>query len=324
MTIADRKNYSIGKIEELKSKLTVAEKLVSERACVYMTGSFGRHEANEHSDVDLFIVSLSDNNGSKLSRLDDICIKADLICAIRAMKLPEFDSDGRYLVSHSNNKFIENLGKSNDDQENTLTGRLLLFLESKPLLENNVYHIIINDIVAKYWRDYSDHSNSFKPAYLANDILRLWRTFCVNYEASTERTPEENKIKGKIRNYKLKHTRILTCYSTLMYLLSIYIEHSTVSPKDVVSMVQLTPIERLENISKRNVNNSGKEIKEIIEKYERFLDTTSDGSAFLKECFNDKTRYTELIGNTYDFGDSVYRAFAKLGNDSSFYRLMVV
>jgi hypothetical protein len=58
--------------------------------------------------------------------------------------------------------------------------------------------------------------SSVVPAFLANDILRIWRTFCVNYEARTETEPAEKKAKRKLKNYKLEHSRLLTCYSALL------------------------------------------------------------------------------------------------------------
>jgi hypothetical protein len=76
--------------------------------------------------------------------------------------------------------------------------------------------------------------------------LRFWRTLCVNYEARTRREPEQEKIDGKIKNYKLKHSRMLTCYSAILYLLSEYAEYGAVSPDSAVAMARLTPTSRLE------------------------------------------------------------------------------
>jgi len=39
--------------------------------------------------------------GSLLKRLDEICIKADLIEATRELKIPEFSDVGRYLTHFS-------------------------------------------------------------------------------------------------------------------------------------------------------------------------------------------------------------------------------
>lgn len=62
----------------------------------------------------------------------------------------------------------------------------------------------------------------------ANDILRPWRTFCVNYEARTSTDPPRQMAKRRLKNYKLKHSRLLTCYSGLLYLLAMYSSKETV------------------------------------------------------------------------------------------------
>jgi hypothetical protein len=55
-------------------------------------------------------------------------------------------------------------------------------------------------------------------------------SLCVTYEAGTKREPDEKKAKGKIKNYKLKHSRLLTCYSGLLYLLAVHNHRNTVFP----------------------------------------------------------------------------------------------
>src|SRR5262245_52132623 len=102
------------------------------------------------------------------------------------------------------------------------------------------------EVIQSYWRDFSRHKKDFMPAFLANDILRLWRTFCVNYEANTASESPEKRAKRRLKNYKLKHNRLLTCYSALLYLLAIYTRKGTVTPLDARKMIRLTPTERLE------------------------------------------------------------------------------
>ena len=109
-----------------------------------------------------------------------------------------------------------------------------------------MYDEIVLNVIESYWRDYQDHQAAFMPAFLANDILRIWRTFCVNYEARTEREPEDKKASGKLKNYKLKHSRLLTCYSALLYLLAVHKTEKSVAPSDALAMTKLTPTERLE------------------------------------------------------------------------------
>ena len=236
--LTNRRSQTEERISALRGKLAGAEKIAAEKACVYATGSFGRREASIHSDLDLFIVSKMGNERgtdgkphSLLKRLDDIRIKADLIEVTQELKIPEFSGDGKYLVHYSVQQLTETLGKPEDDALNTFTARLLLLLESHPLLEASVYKDVIEEVVAPYWKDFADHKGDFVPAFLTNDILRLWRTFCVNYEANTSSEPTEENAKRKSKNYKLKHSRLLTCYSALLYLLAIFRRQNTVKSR---------------------------------------------------------------------------------------------
>lgn len=192
--LADRRAGTANRIAALIAGLESVEELAKGKACVYATGSFGRGEASSHSDLDLFIVGKNradEQKGSLLRPLDEICLKAELIGVTRRLGFPDFTDDGRYLTHYSVADFTKTLGTPEDDVTNTFTARLLLLLESRPLAETAVYDEVLRDVIAAYWRDYADHSRDFMPAFLANDILRLWRTFCVNYEARTTRVPDE-------------------------------------------------------------------------------------------------------------------------------------
>jgi hypothetical protein len=82
------------------------------------------------------------------------------------MNFPEFSGDGRYLDHHTVTDFTKTLGTAEDDVANTFTARLLLLLESHPLLETIVYQEIVEEVIAAYWGDYEDHRNTFMPAFL--------------------------------------------------------------------------------------------------------------------------------------------------------------
>ena len=135
MGLSDRRCQTKARLKELRNDLREAEALAAGKGCVYAIGSFGRGEASVHSDLDLFILGKSDAAGeSLLKRLDEICIKADLIEITRKLGIPEFSGDGHYLVHYSVREFTKTLGTPHDDVTNTFTARLLLLLESCPLL----------------------------------------------------------------------------------------------------------------------------------------------------------------------------------------------
>ncbi len=323
--IADRRSKTDERIAELRGKLGAAEALAKGKACVFATGSFGRREAGPYSDLDLFILGKRDGEGSLLKRLDEICIKADLIEVTRALNIPDFSGDGRYLTHFSVHEFTKTLGTPEDDVTNTFTARLLLVLESCPLLESTVYEEVTKEIIEAYWRDYDDHKSDFMPAFLGNDILRLWRTFCVNYEARTERVPEDEKAKGKLKNYKLKHSRLLTCYSALLYLLAVYGKQQTVSPQDAMAMTKLTPTERLEWLSRQpELAHAHSTINTLLSQYEQFLETTKAEETELVARFKDKQTSQSYMSAAYEFGDQVFRALNSIGGGNRFHRLLIV
>ena len=324
--LADRRAQTASRIQQLRSRLAAAAKLAADKACVYMTGSFGRCEASSYSDLDLFILGKSNGgNKSLLSRLDGICIMADLIRTNRELKIPEFSGDGRYLVHYSAYDLVTTLGEPEDDVTNTFTARLLLLLESRALLEENVHREAVTAVIKAYWRDFEDHEADFMPAFLANDILRLWRAFCVNYEARTERMPALEKAKGKVGNYKLKHSRLLTCYSAILYLLSVHGQKGTVRPEDALSMIELTPTERLECLCAQPLPpDASNVLRKLLTQYERFLETNNVPENDLIAIFMKKRSSNRYMKAAYEFGDLMFQAMREIGRGSRFHRLLVV
>jgi len=330
--LSERRNQTSARIVQLREHLKAAESLGAGKACVYATGSFGRCEASKHSDLDLFILgkvgrtASGEITGNLLRRLDEICIKAELIEATRKLGIRDFSGDGRYLVHYSINDLTKTLGKPEDDATNTFTARLLLLLESRPLMGEAVYKELTEEVIGAYWKDYTDHKNDFMPAFLANDILRLWRTFCVNYEAGTERVPEEKKAEGKLKNYKLKHSRLLTCYSALLYLLAVHRQCGTVSPGDASTMIQLMPTERLEwLLNQRFLSDAWPKIAEVTAQYEKFLEATNAAEADLLSAFADKEKSRTFMAAAYEFGDLIFDLLKLVSaEDLRFYRFLVV
>jgi predicted nucleotidyltransferase len=330
--LAKRRSDTAERIERLRERLIDAEGLAKDKASVFATGSFGRGEAGQYSDLDLFIVGKKNGKpgptgmeGSLLRKLDEICIKADLIEVTRELGIPEFSGDGRYLTHYSVHEFTKSLGTPEDDVTNTFTARVLLLLESQPLLERSVYRDVTEEVITAYWRDYEDHKLDFVPGFLANDILRLWRTFCVNYEARTERVPAEQKAEGKLKNFKLKHSRLLTCYSAILYLLAVYERQKTISPSDAMSMIELTPTERLEwLLSQPHLSNAHPGISQLLNKYDQFLEATNVEKATLLHRFMDRETSRSYLEAAQKFGDLIFEVLTTIGQGNRFHRLLVV
>ncbi len=320
-----RRTQSQERLKEFVSKLNRAEEIAGDKACVYATGSFGRSEASWHSDLDLFIVGRGTEEQRELKNLKEICLKAELIDATRQLGIPEFSGDGEYLIHYTIDEIVKTTGKPEDDLNNTFTARLLLLLESRALIGQNVYTDAINEVISKYWGDYEDHKNEFVPGFLANDILRLWRTFCVNYEARTAREPEGKRNKRRLKNYKLKYSRLLTCYSALLYFLGVFHGNGTVSPDDAGAMVKLSPTERLEWILQlRHLSQGHDKTNELLKQYGEFLMGTDESEAELLERFKDPATRRARFAAANAFGDTMFELVELLGQKSRLHRLLVV
>ena len=160
---------------------------------------------------------------------------------------------------------------------------------------------------------------------MSNDILRLWRTFCVNYEANTRTDPPEKKAKRKLKNYKLKHSRLLTCYSALAYLLGVYTTRNTVTPLDAREMVHMRPTERLEYLLQQKEFEPGHaKVNELMTCYERFLEKTNVEEKKLGEQFLEPDGSKALFVQINQFGDLVSELLYLIGSKSRLYRLLVV
>jgi len=277
---------------------------LEKRVCVYATGSYGRRDASKISDLDLFIVSKEEDLTRErlISGLEEIELLATIVRVNRQLCLPDPDADGSFLSVHKVSEYLVGLGKPSDDADNTFTGRLLLLLESYPLFGKDVYDHALRECVERYWIDFHDHSDSFLPAFLINDILRFWRTLCVNYEAGSTGPPEKRRAK----NYKLKHSRMLICYSAIIALQAEYIQNQTISPETALLLLKDSPLNRLD-VAKKKIGKGGFDhIDRLFDLYEKFLCETDCSKEILYEKMKDPDYYKSCLSEARQFGDSVF------------------
>lgn len=308
------------RLQKITEALAGANEAFGQRACVYATGSFGRLEAGPESDLDLFIVvetDLETHEKPQLNAVDEIKLKSELIGAAEKNDVGKFDGGGRFLTSHTIESFTKWLGSNEDDFRNTLTGRMLMLLESKPLIGTETYYKTIDLVIKKYFRDYSGHEDAFVPSFLFNDIIRMWRTFCVNYEFHRKEGDSRNKIK----NIKLKFSRMLTCFSGIIYLMAIYARDNRVRPEDVKAMIAISPTERLEAITKIDFGfpvNFAVKLQETVHNaltaYSEFLELTHKSTRTAVKIYNsDEAIWRE---KSYAFGGHLSTMIDHLGEVS--------
>lgn len=152
----------------------------------------------------------------------------------------------------------------------------------------------------------------------------------MNYEARTETDPPRKKAKRKLKNFKLKHSRLLTCYSALACLLALFKDKHTVSPTDAKEMVKRSPTERLEWLKSFPASTSpSHQVDHLLEQYERFLSETDASEEILVERFLDRETSGRLFKEASQFGDGMFALLEAIGRDGNggvnpFYRLLLV
>lgn len=331
-----RRAYTEELLANFKAHIQPARDLASEgQACVCATGSVGRGEAGKHSDLDLVIVTRGitkrpnidapevETDESCLSLLNEIRLKANIIDAMKHLGLPDLDGEGKYFEKYTTVQLITSIGEQHDDWDNTLSSRLLLLLESTPLLGDEVHKEAIGKIIASYWSDYEGHESDYVPAFFTNDVLRLWRTFCVNYEARTRTLSVERRMERKIKNLKLKYSRMLTCYSSIIYLLNHYNTARSVPIEVGVEMALLTPIDRLLKIKEQAAD--GKiitSINEVLNRYDSFLSETDMPKPELVDYM--RSNFDRMRVEAHNFGDQIFEAMLAASGNNRFYRMIVV
>lgn len=277
--------------------------------CIYATGSFGRLEASEHSDLDLFFVHRgSSDTEAPLSRGDWTLISADIIRATKELGFPEFSGDGEFLEVHALKDILREIGSRQDDYFNFFTARLLLLLESRPVFNDALYEQIVLDIVNAYYRDFSEHEADFRPVFLLNDIIRFWKTLCLNYERKRNEPEEAESKKNKIRtkNLKLKFSRLLTCYSGIVPLVS---AQNVTTPERLAELVHESPLERLRSV----VNPDNPVYREMLAQYEWFLTVNERSEEELIDWIADSDNRREAFERGDRFGGAMYRLLNEVG-----------
>jgi hypothetical protein len=324
--IKQQQNYSTLRLSEIRNRFKTMQLILDRKdLCIYTTGSYGRLEAWEESDLDIFFINL---NPKSISKIDKTKIDSFIIDVCEKMGFPSFSNDGQYLEIHENKDIINEIGSQTDDYRNFFTTRMLLLLESRPLINDDSYNKVLEEVVNRYYTDFNDHIKDFTPVFLVNDVMRFWRTMCLNYEHKrtrfvsdteglTEKQIEEKKVKIHLKNLKLKFSRKLTCFSFLINL--IWNNTGTIIPQEVLRISKLTPLNRLMDILDKVSDEDVKSklailLQETIADYFWFLEKTQKPEKETLSWFAQKENRDEAFERSRGFSKKLFEII-KLSNN---------
>jgi predicted nucleotidyltransferase len=312
--------------------LSRLEKHTSDDANIVVFGSLARNEYTDGSDIDWTLLLDGKAKSNYLSIKNQI---NKIIKAIENKPPGQEGTFGNISISHD---IIYKIGGGDDTNKNT-TQRILLLLESTSIGNGNARTRTINEVLNRYIGDDWAIRNKIDtmPRFLLNDIVRFWRTLCVDFAYKRK----ERDGKGwAIRTIKLRLSRkliyvsgLIACYSCMTN--DELIERiSAVNQRSdrkqmiidyITSQIKMTP---LDIFSSAVLNNKVlyESAKKVIDSYDEFIGLLSDKDKReeLENISPETTGKNELyeharrLGHTFQSGlNQIYLH----KNDSRFYEL---
>jgi len=321
--LEQRRRLSQQQLHELSQQLNALPEVhCLPKLCVYATGSYARNEASEHSDIDLFFIHKGSSKTSKVAHLDELSLFARVIEIGKRMKFPTFSNDGEFLKILYLEDMLEMLGGREDDYQNSFTARMLLLLESSPLVNPSLLNEIFDSIVEAYFRDYPSHAADFRPVFLINDILRFWKTLCLNYENRRNRPDDDvaQKRKQQVKNFKLKFSRLMTCFGTIV---AVCAKATPISKADIVELGRITPLDRFLSVTS-SISGLDAVRNAVLQDYEWFLQNTALSTPELTALFDSSDTKIEMFRRAEVYGDRVYQVLKYFSERNGYTRYLIV
>lgn len=217
-------------------------------------GSLARREMTVGSDVDLFYLDV-----------DNDPVVTEAVTQFNGFvgknfKLP--DVRGVFKDPLSSAALYEKIG-GEDDTNTTITRRMLLLLEGDWLFNPSGFRRVREGIVSAYTSN--ELRNDQICLFLLNDIIRYWRTICVDLEHKV-------RVDGKpraIRLIKLRFSRMLIYVGGVVAVADTHNRSAKDKRSSLLDHFELSPLDRIEKIV-------GPAAAEIKSRYEAFLEQLDD------------------------------------------------
>lgn len=231
-TIASNQAYTAARLDEMRSAL--ANQLHGSAFCVVVTGSFGRHEASEQSDLDYFII------GREVDR--DLAPHRDVSEILGSMVTKKAAVNGPFSSYVPAEELVNRIGLDGDT--NSITTRRLLFLLECEWLYNEVgKRAFFDELIANYVTETVTRESIAR--FLVNDVIRYYRTISVDFEIKTR---EGHAKAWAPRRLKLVFSRKMLYFGGIIAAAETAgLDHVGKRAK-LSQLLQLPPIDRLQAI----------------------------------------------------------------------------
>lgn len=282
-------------------------------------GSIARGECTSKSDVDwtLLLDGQSDPNDDDTGRY----IKKKMI----ETKLADPSPSGLFGQITFSHDLIHYIGGEEDTNFN-LSRRILLLLESERIdlgesadSSGTAYSRIILGILERYLANdsafHSDHGKRDNvPRFLLNDIVRFWRTMCVDFAYKQREQAGKN---WALRNIKLRMSRKIIFIKGLLMCASSY-KKPEISLTEIKTnfnrIVSLKPLDFIiDELIKYKI--SDKWIIQLLDSYNNFLGMLNDDDLRdyikklpMKDVYTD-AKFLKARNNAHTFQEALDKIF---------------
>lgn len=166
-----------------------------------VNGSVARRETTSGSDVDLFFLGLNEAEASTLPDQQQAYRKR---LRDKGIKMPA--NGGVFDEPLQAKELCETIG-GDDDTNIFITRRMLLLLEGEWVYNESCFKDLRSDLISRYVP--ADLTEDKIALFLLNDIIRYWRTICVDFEYKIQ----DARKPRAIRNIKLRFSRMLLYFA---------------------------------------------------------------------------------------------------------------
>lgn len=287
------KEKSVIKVDELRRVLKNDDVTFT----IVVGGSLARGEASDESDIDYFF--FGDDEASVERAKDFLRSKESEISAIVG-KAPSADGAFGSAACETRQALITDIGGNNDENEK-ITRRILFLLEGAWLTSRGTFERYRRDVLNRY---VSEHVESHHlTRFLLNDVIRYYRTICVDFEF---KTVEKNKEWG-LRYIKLRYSRQFLYFSGIVAIAQTVGLHPSAKVERLIELFDLTPIDRVRTIC-------GTSADEALQLYDNFLQKISSGETrkALNAVSQDKLTHSEDFKDLQSKGRAFTIALSKI------------
>jgi hypothetical protein len=201
-------------------------------------GSLGRGEVTSGSDVDFLLVAT--DSEPDIDRQDKRAALIDSVASqVTGLGLLLPNKEGPLADVAFVPQLCSNISKDPDSNQ-VLTRRMLLVLESAPFMNPDVADRALQAIRETYLS--LGLKDNRPPRFFLNDVIRYWRTLCVDYEGKMR----DRGMKGwALRNAKLRTVRKMLFASGMLPLLECHEMVASAMPDFLKERLGLSPAERV-------------------------------------------------------------------------------